>query len=77
MNYEDILGSHKADFLDLVLNGECHKLIGEEKLIISSEKNREYTVQYFNRERLFHRILMRFVAANGDELGKGLDRYAV
>ena len=77
MNYEDILGSHGAEFLGLMLNGECHKLIDDEKLFISSENNREYTVQYFNRENFFHEILMRFIAANGDELGKGLDKYAI
>ena len=52
-----------------LLDRECEKVTGDSQLRVSTDRMREYTVDFFNRTNCFHTILTRFVREDGGEVG--------
>ena len=64
-----IFGSEEAEHIVRQLDRECGKVTGDPQLCMSTDRTRQYTVDFFNRTNCFHKILTRFVREDGSEVG--------
>ena len=73
-----LFGSEEAQSIGRQLDRECEKVFKDPRLCISSDRTRQYTVDFFNRKNSFHKILTRFVREDGSEVGSDWsDKWAV
>ena len=64
-----LFGSEEAEYIVKQLDRECEKVTGDPQLCLSTNRTRQYTVEFFNQTNCFHDILTRFVREDGSEVG--------
>ena len=76
-----LFGSEEAEYIVKQLDKECEEVTGDPQLCISTDRTRQYTVDFFDQTNCFHDILTRFVREDGSEVGSAgsdwSDKWAV